>query len=187
LHDVVQAPQWWRARHRQRQWQRWQHQLTTIGWQLRAEKANWGRAGTWIVPPPLTFAEIGKSSQGTCCMPEEMSGKFRTLPEVSQASPSDMETWDWGFDFQDIAEIMRLLWEMSLISREHTTRCQNCGKSIGDYGLSHSMATESRYITNSQQRTVLKVDIEEVLWARYARLEGYSGWMWRGWMWSGWM
>ena len=47
------------------------------------------------------------------------------------------------------------------------------------------MATESRYTTNRRQRTVLEVkvevevegEVEEILWAWHASLEGYSGWM----------
>ena len=90
LHGIVQALHRWRAeqRQRQRQWQRqrqrrWrQHQLRTIGWQLRIERAHPRRAGTRIVPPLLTFAEIGESSNGTRSIPKEMGGRFATLGEA---------------------------------------------------------------------------------------------------------
>ena len=177
LHGIVQALHWWRAEHRQRQRQRQQqrqrqrqrqrrwrrHQLRTIGWQSLAYPLR-RRAGTWIVLPPLTFAEIGKSSYGTRSMPKEISGKFTTFLKGSQARPSDMETCDWSFGCQDITETMRLLWETSWISKKHTTRCHNCGLWIGDCGLSQSIATESRYTINCRQ-TVLEVKVEEILWA----------------------
>jgi hypothetical protein len=59
--------------------------------------------------------------------------------------------------------------------KEHTTSSPKRGLWIGDYGLSLSMATESRYMTNCRQRTVLKVKVkvkvEEILLAWHARLE----------------
>jgi len=60
------------------------------------------------------------------------------------------------------------------MSEDHITRYHNRSIRIGDYGLSQSMATESRYSTNRRQ-TVLEVDVEENLWAWHVRLEGYSG------------
>jgi len=127
LHGIVQALHRWSAEYSQRLRQRRQrHQLETIGWQLRAEKAHRKRAGTWIVPPPLTFAQIGKCSYGTRSVLKEMSGKIPALLEGSQARPSDMVTYNWGFGCLDIAEIMRWMWETSGILREHTTHCHNC-------------------------------------------------------------
>jgi len=184
LHGIVQALHRWSAQHRQRlpqpqpQQQRWR-QLRTIGWQSLADPLR-RRPGMWIVPQLLTFAEIGKSSYGTLSTPKEMSRKFTNLLEGSQARPSDMETCDWGFGCQETAEIMRFLGEMSSISKEHTTRCHNRGWWIGGCGLCLSMAMGSRY-TTKRRETVLEV--EEVLGAWHARLEGYSDWMWSGWMW----
>jgi hypothetical protein len=48
---------------------------------------------------------------------------------------------------------------------------------IRGYRLSQSTAIKSRYTTNRRQRIVLEVEVEEVLWAWHARLEGYSSWM----------
>jgi len=183
LHGIVQALHRWRAEHRQRQQQgRWRgHQLKTIGWKLRIERAHLRRAGSWIVLPLLTFAGIGESSNGTQRIPREKTGRFMTLLEGSQATPSDMETWDRGFGCWDTAEIIRLLWETSSISMMHTARFHNCGWWIGGCRLCLSTAMGSRYTT--QRRLRVRVEVEVILWAWHTRLEGDSTCMWRGWMW----
>jgi len=187
LHCIVPALPQWRAEHRQRQrqrqWQRqrqqrrWQHKIKTIGWQLRAEKAHGKRAGTWSVLPHLTCAEIGKSSYCTHSTAKEMTRKFTTWLEGLLVRPSDTETCNWGFCWQDAGEIKRLLWETSCRLKENTTCFPNCGICIVNCGLSQSMAMGSRYTTKRQQR--VPVEVEEVLRAWHARLECYSRLMWR--------
>ena len=184
LHGIVQALHRWWAEHRQRQrqqqrQQRWQrHQLRTIGWQSLGDPLR-RRAGTWIVPPLLTFVEINKGSNSTRSIPREKSGRFVTLLAGKRARPPGMAMYDWDFGCQE-AENMRLLWETSCMSKEHPTRCPNRGLWIGDCGLSLSTATGSRY-TTKRRETVLEVTVmvQEVLWAWHTRFEGYSGWMWR--------
>jgi len=104
-----------------------------------------------------------------------------TFLAEKRVRPPGMVMYNRDFGYQE-AKNMRLLWETSCMSKEHSTRCPNHGLWIGDCRLFQSMATESIYTTNCWQRTVLEV--EEALWTWHASLEGYFDWMWRAWMWK---